>query len=327
LKAFGLIDDKNNPTWFTNGKPDIFKMLNIAGDKAAGIPITKRAAYERALFGAQGGGGFALLSDPAVHEQIKSLMKEMGSPEFKNRYSSFSEAYKEGSPMQQGRVAIADFNIAMMDLGRNVLPAVTGALKDFDEALKYIRSFMPGADKDGKGGDKWKVGTRALEGMVGGAAIGTLIPGVGTVAGGVVGGIGGGIVGVIEGLVKSSNEAAPPVDRFGREVVNTGNAASSAQSAMSGLAAAIRGLLGAAPGGVFPGGTSTGGAQKMNFLKGPGGGAGGARVINAKVHMKKQFVGVMTASIVDSAAGPIQGSAYPDAMRRQARTDHSYSHA
>jgi hypothetical protein len=27
LKALGLVDDKNNPTWFTNGKPDPFKML------------------------------------------------------------------------------------------------------------------------------------------------------------------------------------------------------------------------------------------------------------------------------------------------------------
>jgi hypothetical protein len=53
LKAFGLVDDNDKPTWFTNGKPDIFKMLNIAGERATSIPLEKRAGYERQLFGAQ----------------------------------------------------------------------------------------------------------------------------------------------------------------------------------------------------------------------------------------------------------------------------------
>jgi hypothetical protein len=97
LKEVGLVDDKDKPTWFTDGKPDLLKMLDIAGANAQKIPIEKRAAIERGLFGAQGGGGFALLADPAVREQILSLQKEMNSPEFKNRYSSFSETYKEGS--------------------------------------------------------------------------------------------------------------------------------------------------------------------------------------------------------------------------------------
>jgi hypothetical protein len=43
-------------------------MLKIAGSHATCIPVEKRAAYERALFGAQGSGGFALLADPAVRE-------------------------------------------------------------------------------------------------------------------------------------------------------------------------------------------------------------------------------------------------------------------
>lgn len=77
LKAFGLVDDKGKPTWFTDGKPDLFKMLDIAGGRAASIPVEKRAAYERGLFGAQGGGGFALLADPAVREQVQALQATM----------------------------------------------------------------------------------------------------------------------------------------------------------------------------------------------------------------------------------------------------------
>jgi hypothetical protein len=61
LKALGLVDDNDKPTWFTGGKPDLLKMLDIAGGRAAAIPLDKRAPYERQLFGAQGGGGFALL--------------------------------------------------------------------------------------------------------------------------------------------------------------------------------------------------------------------------------------------------------------------------
>ena len=37
LKALGLVDEKGQPTWFTDGKPDIMKMMDIAGTKAQGI--------------------------------------------------------------------------------------------------------------------------------------------------------------------------------------------------------------------------------------------------------------------------------------------------
>lgn len=265
LHRLGLVDESGKPTWFKDGKPDLLKMLDMAGKNAPNIPLTDRAALELQLFGAQGGGGFALLSDPAVRQQVQSLRNELNSTEFKNRYGSFTEAYAAGSPVQQSRKALADFNIAMMNLGTKVLPAVSGALSDFDKVLQGIRSILPGADKDGKGGgDKWKVGTRAIEGMALGAGLGTIVPGLGTVAGGIAGGAAGGLYGVVEGLVKSSSEAVKPVDRFGREVINTGNAASSSAGAMKALGDAIRSLPGAAPGGVFPGG-----ASRTNFLSGP----------------------------------------------------------
>jgi len=45
-------------------------MMDLASANAKNIPMDRRAADEYALFGAQGGGGFALLSDPAVREQV-----------------------------------------------------------------------------------------------------------------------------------------------------------------------------------------------------------------------------------------------------------------
>jgi hypothetical protein len=138
LKALGLVDDKDKPTWFTDGKPDIMKMLDIAGSRATSIPLEKRAAYERQLFGAQGGGGFALLADPAVREQIQSLQKEMNSPEFKNRYGGFVDAYKQGSTVQQPRTATAEFNVTVTDIGQHALPAVNGALREFKAVLEGI---------------------------------------------------------------------------------------------------------------------------------------------------------------------------------------------
>ena len=142
LKALGLVDDKDNPTWYTNNKPDPFKMLEIASGKAADIPLEKRAAYEKQLFGVQGYGAFALLSDPAVRQQVTAMRGTMDSPEFKNRYGSFMEMYSANSPMQKGRQSWADLNNVLMDIGGNLLPMVTAALGGFDSALKKLRETM-----------------------------------------------------------------------------------------------------------------------------------------------------------------------------------------
>ena len=128
LKKLGLVDGNDKPTWFTDGKPDLIKMLSIAGDNAAKIPLIERAGYEKQLFGTQGFGGFALLADPAVKQQIASLMKDMNSSEFKNRYASFMEDYSAGSPVQKARQSWADLQNVLMSLGNTVLPGVTRGL-------------------------------------------------------------------------------------------------------------------------------------------------------------------------------------------------------
>lgn len=202
LKAFGLVDDQHKPTWFTDGKPDLFKMLDIAGAKANSIPLDKRAAYERSLFGAQGGGGFALLADPAVRDQVQALQKEMNSPDFKNRYAGFSQAYQQGSSVQQARTGLATFNNTMMDLGQHALPSVNNALTNLKSILNSIRDMLPKAPNvpDGVMGGHGLLGAGA--GAVAGAAVGMVGGPVGALGGAAI----GGVLGVAEGFMETYND-------------------------------------------------------------------------------------------------------------------------
>jgi hypothetical protein len=198
LKRMGLVDDQDKPTWFTDGKPDLEKMLSIAGPRAAQIPVAERAGLERQLFGAQGGGAFALLADPAVNAQVKALRQTMDSPEFKNRYAGFTEAYKEGSTVQQARTGMAEFNVTMMDIAKITLPAVNNSLGGFKTMLEGIRSVLPG----GSGKSAAVVGGHAILGGLAGAGAGALIG----LAGGPVGALGGAVIGAVGGGVEGIAE-------------------------------------------------------------------------------------------------------------------------
>jgi hypothetical protein len=200
LHRLGLVDDKDKPTWFTGGKPDLLKMLDIAGTNAGKIPLTERAALERQLFGAQGAGGFALLADPAVRDQVLNLRREMESPEFKARYGGFVQAYQEGSTVQNARTAMQEFSVLAMDIGQHVLPAVNVALRDFKGALETIRNIIPGGARG-----EAKVLGRALEGAVAGGVAGGLIAGPG---GALIGGAGGAVAGVGTAIAPTPKEAA-----------------------------------------------------------------------------------------------------------------------
>lgn len=249
LKAFGLVDDNDRPTWFTDGKPDPLKMLDIAGARAAAIPLEKRAGYERQLFGAQGSGAFGLLADSAVHEQVINLRKLRDSPEFANRYNSLLPDYVGGSTVQNARTAIAQFNVTLQDLGRTTLPAVNIMLGNLKSILEGIRNVLPGVDKFKSTAT---IGARVGEGAIAGAAWGAIGGPGGALGGALIGGVAGGVEGVAEqymGVIQR------PVDRFGREVVITGNSAAQAAEGMKALGDAIKGLP--RYGGVFPGGTQS----------------------------------------------------------------------
>ena len=237
LRAMGLVDDHDKPTWFSNGKPDLPKMLDIAGQHAAAIPLEKRASYERQLFGAQGGGAFALLSDSAVMGQVRALRGQMDSPEFKARYGGFMAEYNSSVTAQNARTTMQTFNNLAMDIGQKVLPGLNTALGDFKAILEGIRGLLPNVPKAGA-----TVGARAIEGALVGGGVGFFAGGVGAPLGAAI----GGVLGTAEGFMESyAGGQAPGRDRWAKENAGLSKA----------IADAIRGTPGG-PGGVFPGGTS-----------------------------------------------------------------------
>lgn len=199
LRAMGLVDNNDKPTWFTGGKPDLPKMLQIAGDHAAAIPLEKRASYERQLFGAQGAGGFALLSDPAVMGQVRALRGQMESPEFKARYGGFMAEYNQSVTAQNARTSVQTFNNLMMDIGQKVLPSVNYGLGDLKGALEGVRKLLPHGTGVGA-----LVGARAMEFGVAGSIGGFAIAGP---PGAAIGALGGGVLGTAEGFMESYSKA------------------------------------------------------------------------------------------------------------------------
>jgi hypothetical protein len=163
LERLGLIDANGKPTWFTNGKPDIEKAIEIGSAAAAGIPVEERPGVMRNAFGVQGAGALAVLGDPRVSEQTKALRKEMESDEFKNRYGTALEEYGKNSPVQQARTTVQEFNVAMIELGEKTLPMATAALGVFSGAFGFINKYnKPAPEGQGSG---WGIIPRAYNYM------------------------------------------------------------------------------------------------------------------------------------------------------------------
>ena len=187
----------------------------------------------------------------------------------------------QGSTVQNARTAMADFNITMMELGKTVLPSVNVALRDFKGILEGVRNILPNRSTA-------TIGARVGEGALAGAAWGMLGGPLGVAGGAAVGGVAGGALGVAEQYMKGLEH---PVDRFGREVVITGNSAAQAAEGMKALGDAIRGLP-AGHGGVFPGGTS---AAPISLS------------LNVDGHLLAQTLSSIAASSFDSQAPAFDG--------------------
>jgi hypothetical protein len=181
LKRLGLIDDNDKPTWFTNEKPDLNKLIDIAGEHLEKIPLTERARIERETFGAQGSGALSVLADPAVRKQMGELKKDY--PHFKEQYDQFWETYKGQSPVQQARETWGQLQAVLISIGQTALPPVVAGLQQLDAALKGIAAVLPKAPAKGSPGDNMAKGI--VPGAAAGAAIGTAVgsPGIGTAIG------------------------------------------------------------------------------------------------------------------------------------------------
>jgi len=143
LAALGLVDKNNNPTWFTNGAPDMVKLLEMASSHLQAMPLAQRAGIMQQLFGSQGSGAMAFLSDPKILKMLPDLQADMnkfrsGSALFKN--------YATNSPVQQFDQSWANLRNVLMDIATVVLPPLIGTLERFDEMLKMLGKVLPGGD-------------------------------------------------------------------------------------------------------------------------------------------------------------------------------------
>ena len=132
LKDLGLIDDKHQPTWFTDGRPDLVKMTGIAGEHIAAMDPAHRLAVEKALWGQQGGRAAGFFADPTNRAIMQAVAGE--EPNFIAGEKMWQQSL-QNSPMVQFRTSFAGLNVELMNLGANVLPFVTGALKKANDVL------------------------------------------------------------------------------------------------------------------------------------------------------------------------------------------------
>jgi hypothetical protein len=252
LYKFGLVDEHGKPTWFTDNKPDIMKLLGIVGETAPRIPLTERTGYELQLFGRQGAGAISTLTDPAVLAQVQSLRQQMDSSEFKNRYAGFQSACNNSVTAQGARTAMRELDVTLMDIGRTVLPSVNVALGHFRDLLRGIRDIIPGGSVRGA-----EVGGQAMLGATGGAVVGGVVAGV---PGAIIGGLGGGALGAANAVMPKPNMAKDAIqDTFGKFsgiIDHSATATDKAADQMRALTDVLRQRATPGPGGIFPGGTS-----------------------------------------------------------------------
>jgi hypothetical protein len=242
----GLMDSHNQPTFVHNGVPSLTEFLTTMSENLAHMPLMEKIRLFK-RFGERGGSALGMLAQPFMLERLRNLKTEMQDPDTKANWEHFQEKYNAQSPIQNFRLAMQDFNIALMEITKSVMPSVTGALKDFDGTIKHVKGMLPGGETKNDG----SIGKRIIEGALLGGAYG-LLGGPGGMLGGA---IGGGVIGGVGGVAEQyMANTASPIDRFGRQVVVTGNSAAQAAEGMKALGDSIRGLHGA--GSVFPGGSA-----------------------------------------------------------------------
>ncbi|HYA07481.1 MAG TPA: hypothetical protein VEF90_16470 [Xanthobacteraceae bacterium] len=132
LRKLGLIDDRGNPTWFTDGRPDLVKMTGIAGERIEKLDVKDRLAVEKALWGDQGGRAAAFFSDPTNRSIMAAVAGE--EKDFISGEAMWKQSL-ENSPIVQFRTAFAGLNVELMNLGSNVLPYATSMLQKANETL------------------------------------------------------------------------------------------------------------------------------------------------------------------------------------------------
>ncbi len=128
LRALGLMDAEGKPTWFTDGKPDMAKALEIAGPIARAIPPEQRLTVEKDIFGERGGGAFAVLGSEKAIERYREMRKGLNDPGNISRYETILEDTM-GTTKMVARTTLQEFNVALIELGTQALPVATAGVK------------------------------------------------------------------------------------------------------------------------------------------------------------------------------------------------------
>jgi hypothetical protein len=133
LRTLGLIDSKDHQTFLgDDGRPDAYRFMDILGSSVEKMDKTLLLATFKSLFGAQGEKAAAFFSDPVTRQQIK--LAQANEPGFVGGEKMWSDTLAN-SPIVQFRTAFAGLNVELINLGSNVLPYVTGMLKEANTTL------------------------------------------------------------------------------------------------------------------------------------------------------------------------------------------------
>jgi hypothetical protein len=138
LKQLGLLDENGKPTWYTGGKPDLVKALEIAGPKAAAMPPEQRLPLEMDLFGRRGGGAFSVLGSPTSIERYNQMRAGMDDQGNINRYNTIL-GDTMGTSKMVARTTLQEFNVAMIELGRDILPLAIAGVRGLSGVLKIFQ--------------------------------------------------------------------------------------------------------------------------------------------------------------------------------------------
>jgi hypothetical protein len=245
---------------------------------------------------------------PKVREQTAELWREF--PQFKTGYGTFMQDYSKASPIQKSRETMQDLTGVLSDIGSVLLPPVTGALRDFATTLQTIKGILPvapGKDKENVWG---KVGAAAIEWGAGGAALGSFVPGVGTIAGGLGGAaLGGGLKAfqIFTGLEESVSVAKKTADAGASAVSNL-------SAAIESLSSAARSFMNFGTQSLHPGSVP------------PPPASGGTPGKQGSIYLDGRKVGqLITGRMADRASQPLEGSPYYDQTHGVPAQDFAWS--
>lgn len=147
LRKLGMLNGDNKPSWRTTGadgkvdwQASVTALSGILQHDQQTIPVDERIGLLRKAYGERGAGFASLMMGEKFTENLAGATKGMNS--FKGGEDILGQ-YASASVLQQGRVALQDFNVAVSDLGTKLMPGATKAVSEFSEIMRTIDTDGP----------------------------------------------------------------------------------------------------------------------------------------------------------------------------------------